>query len=136
MRSVCVPKGQGLCLTNLYNASPSKATWNRTGIPKKLLLQTQNKQTLGRSRQLAVTGPGLCVWFKRFHIKYVNIRGTNDKGKENQRGWHPVASVTPSVNNWGRHAAPRMGHTWSPDAGIRKMLHSRGTVNPVLAQNK
>lgn len=48
-KGVCLPRGQGLRLTNLYNASPSKATWNRTGVPKKLLLQPQNKQTSGCS---------------------------------------------------------------------------------------
>lgn len=48
-KRACLPRGQGLCLTNLYTASTSKATWNRTGNPKKLLVQRQNKQTSGCS---------------------------------------------------------------------------------------
>lgn len=91
--------GQGLRLPNLCNARTSMATWNRTGIPKTLLLQPQNTQASGcsndrltvlntRARCLASwpLEQALCLWFKLFHVKYMHTRGTRDKEQENQRG--------------------------------------------------
>ena len=129
----CLPRGQGLCLTNLYNPSTFKllgTEWafqrscyfNRR-ISKLQAVPTTSwrHQTPRLDAQPHSDLKGLCIWFTRFHIKYVNIKGTNDKEQEDQRGWRPEASLTPFLN-WGHHGAVCMVFTWWHDSGIQKRL--------------